>query len=126
MKNATITKVKVMKAYRSRTDISSGMQILFKEDFIMNKAELVAAVADKTNSTKKDAEASINAFLETVEGALKKGDKVQLIGFGTFETRSRKARQGRNPRKPDEIIKIPASKAPVFKAGKALKDAINK
>ena len=126
MKNATITKVKVMKAYRSRTDISSGMQILFKEDFIMNKAELVAAVADKTNSTKKDAEASINAFLETVEAALKKGDKVQLIGFGTFETRSRKARQGRNPRKPDEIIKIPASKAPVFKAGKALKDAINK
>ena len=91
----------------------------------MNKAELVAAVADKTNSTKKDAEASINAFLETVEAALKKGDKVQLIGFGTFET-SRKARQGRNPRKPDEIIKIPASKAPVFKAGKALKDAINK
>ena len=126
MKNATITKVKVMKAYRSRTDISSGMQILFKEDFIMNKAELVAAVADKTNSTKKDAEASINAFLETVEAALKKGDKVQLIGFGTFETGSRKARQGRNPRKPDEIIKIPASKAPVFKAGKALKDAINK
>ena len=102
------------------------MQILFKEDFIMNKAELVAAVADKTNSTKKDAEALLNAFLETVEGALKKGEKVQLIGFGTFETRSRKARQGRNPRKPEEIIKIPASKAPVFKAGKALKDASNK
>ena len=91
----------------------------------MNKAELVAAVAEKTNSTKKDAEASINAFLETVTKALKKGDKVQLIGFGTFETKKRKARQGRNPRKPDEIIEIPASKAPTFKAGKALKDGIN-
>ena len=92
----------------------------------MNKAELVAAVAEKTNSTKKDAEASINAFLETIEEALKKDEKVQLIGFGTFETRGRKARQGRNPRKPDEIIEIPASKAPVFKAGKALKDELNK
>ena len=91
----------------------------------MNKAELVAAVAEKTNSTKKDAEATINAFLETVEQALKDGEKVQLIGFGTFETKSRKARQGRNPRKPDEIIEIPASKAPTFKAGKALKDGIN-
>ena len=92
----------------------------------MNKAELVAAVAEKTNSTKKDAEAAINALLETVEESLVKGNKVQIIGFGTFETRKRKARQGRNPRKPDEVIKIPASKAPVFKAGKALKDAINK
>ena len=72
----------------------------------MNKAELVAAVAEKTNSTKKDAEASINAFLDTVTKALKKGEKVQLIGFGTFETKKRKARQGRNPRKPDEIIWI--------------------
>jgi len=92
----------------------------------MNKAELVAAVAEKTNFTKKDAEVAINAFLSTVEGAMVKGEKVQLIGFGTFETRQRKARQGRNPRKPDEIIKIAASKAPVFKAGKALKDAVNK
>lgn len=92
----------------------------------MNKAELVAAVAEKTNSTKKDAEAAINALLETIEESLVKGNKVQIIGFGTFETRKRKARQGRNPRKPDEVIKIPASKAPVFKAGKALKDAINK
>ena len=92
----------------------------------MNKAELVAAVAEKTNSTKKDAEASINAFLETIEEALKKDEKVQLIGFGTFETRGRKARQGRNPRKPNEVIEIPASKAPVFKAGKALKDELNK
>ncbi len=92
----------------------------------MNKAELIAAVADKTGFTKKDAEVSVNALISTIEGALVKGDKVQLIGFGTFEVRQRKARQGRNPRKPDEIIKIKAAKAPVFKAGKALKDAVNK
>ncbi|HHX13778.1 MAG TPA: HU family DNA-binding protein [Clostridiales bacterium] len=92
----------------------------------MNKAELVARVADKTGFTKKDAELAVNALIASVEEALVKGDKVQLIGFGTFETRQRKARQGRNPRKPDEVIKIAASKAPVFKAGKALKDAVNK
>ena len=97
----------------------------------MNKAELVAAVAEKTNFTKKDAEAAVNALIASIEEALVKGDKVQLIGFGTFDvkeraTRERKARQGRNPRKPDEIIKIAAAKAPVFKAGKALKDAVNK
>lgn len=92
----------------------------------MNKAELVAAVAEKTGSTKKEAEAAINAMVVSIEEALVNGDKVQLIGFGTFETRERKARQGRNPRKPEEIIEIEASKAPVFKAGKALKDAVNK
>lgn len=92
----------------------------------MNKAELVAAVAEKTNFTKKDAEVAVNAFLSCVQDALVKGDDVRLIGFGTFETRKRKARQGRNPRKPDEVIKIAASKAPVFKAGKAFKDAVNK
>jgi DNA-binding protein HU-beta len=92
----------------------------------VNKAELVARVADKTGFTKKDAELAVNALIASVEEALVKGDKVQLIGFGTFETRQRKARQGRNPRKPDEVIKIAASKAPVFKAGKALKDAVNK
>ena len=92
----------------------------------MNKAELVAEVAKKTGFTKKDAETALNAFLETVEKQPVKGDKVQLIGFGTFETRKRKAREGRNPRKPEETIKIAASKAPVFKAGKALKDAVNK
>jgi len=100
--------------------------LLFKEDFTMNKAELVAAVAAKTDFTKKDAELAINAFLASVQEALVKGEKVQLIGFGTFETRKRKAREGRNPRKPEETIKIAASKAPVFKAGKALKDAVNK
>ncbi|NLB24874.1 MAG: HU family DNA-binding protein [Clostridiales bacterium] len=92
----------------------------------MNKADLIAAVSEKTGFTKKDTELSVNAFIEVVEETLVKGEKVQLIGFGTFETRNRKARQGRNPRKPGEVIKIAASKAPVFKAGKALKDAVNK
>ena len=79
----------------------------------MNKAELVAAVAEKTGSTKKEAEAAVNAFVSCVEGALVEGDKVQLIGFGTFEVRERKARQGRNPRKPGEVIEIAASKASI-------------
>jgi DNA-binding protein HU-beta len=93
----------------------------------MNKTELVAAVAAQTGLTKKDTEATISAFTEVVEKELRKKDgKVQLIGFGTFEVKSRKARQGRNPQKPDEVVKIPASKAPVFKAGKAFKDAVNK
>lgn len=92
----------------------------------MNKAELVASVAEKTGFTKKDAETAVNAFVASVEEALIKDEKVQLIGFGTFETRQRKARQGRNPRKPGETIEIAAAKAPVFKAGKALKDAVNK
>ena len=92
----------------------------------MNKAELIASVAEKTGFTKKDSEAAVNAFVSCVEGALVNGEKVQLIGFGTFETRERKARQGRNPRKPGETIEIAASKAPVFKAGKALKDSVNK
>ena len=99
---------------------------IFKGGYFVNKAELVASVAEKTGFTKKDSEAAVNAFIASVENALVNGDKVQLIGFGTFETRERKERQGRNPRKPDEIIKIEASKAPVFKAGKALKDAVNK
>ena len=92
----------------------------------MNKAELIAAVAEKTGFTKKDAEGAVNATVDVIEEALIKGEKVQLIGFGTFEVRQRKARQGRNPRKPGEVIKIAASTAPVFKAGKALKDAVNK
>ena len=92
----------------------------------MNKAELVAAIAEKTNFTKKDAEAALNAVVGSIEEALVKGEKVQLIGFGTFETRERKARQGRNPRQPEEVIEIEASKAPVFKAGSALKAVVNK
>ena len=92
----------------------------------MNKTELIAAIAAQTGLTKKDTEATISAFTEVVEKELKKKDgKVQLIGFGTFEVKGRKARQGRNPRT-KEVVKIPASKAPVFKAGKAFKDAVNK
>ena len=92
----------------------------------MNKAELVTAIAEKTSLTKKDAEAALKAVLDVVEEALVAGDKVQLVGFGTFEARERAAREGRNPRNPEEVIKVAACKAPVFKAGKALKDAINK
>lgn len=92
----------------------------------MNKAELIAAVAEKTGFTKKDAEGAVNATVDVIEEALINGEKVQLIGFGTFEVRQRKARTGRNPRKPGETIEIAASKAPVFKAGKALKDSVNK
>ena len=87
----------------------------------MNKTELVAAIAEKTELSKKDAEGALNAFVDVVSEELKQGEKVQLVGFGTFEVRQRKAREGRNPRNPDEVIKIPASKAPVFKAGKSLK-----
>ncbi|WP_132996061.1 HU family DNA-binding protein [Sporanaerobacter acetigenes] len=92
----------------------------------MNKSELVASMAEKGNLTKKDAESALNAFMKAVEEALSTGEKVQLVGFGTFEVRERKAREGRNPRNPEEIINIPASKAPVFKAGKALKESVNK
>ena len=91
----------------------------------MNKAELVEAMATKTGETKKSAESSLNAFIEVVKDALKKGDKVQLVGFGSFEVRKRAARKGRNPQTKEEI-KIPASKAPVFKAGKQLKELVNK
>ena len=92
----------------------------------MNKAELSALVAEKTGFTKKDAEKAVNATMSSIEETLVKGERVQLIGFGTFEVRQRKARTGRNPRKPGETIQIAASKAPAFKAGKALKDAVNK
>lgn len=92
----------------------------------MNKSELVASIAEKSELTKKESENALNAFLTSVEEALAKGEKVQLVGFGTFEVRERKAREGRNPRNPEEVIKIPASKAPVFRAGKALKETVNK
>ncbi len=91
----------------------------------MNKSDLIAAIAAKTGETKKNAEATVNAFVEVVTEALVEGDKVQLVGFGSFEVRKRAARKGRNPQTKEEI-KIPASKAPVFKAGKALKDLVNK
>ena len=91
----------------------------------MNKTDLIAKIAEDAELTKKSAEAALNAFIGAVEGALKKGDKVQLVGFGSFEVRKRAARKGRNPQTKEEI-KIPASKAPVFKAGKALKELVNK
>mgnify|MGYP000835763849 FL=1 len=91
----------------------------------MNKTELVAAMADKTELSKKDAEAALKAFTDVVAEELKKGEKIQLVGFGTFEVSERAAREGRNPTT-GATIKIPASKAPKFKAGKALKDAVNK
>ncbi len=91
----------------------------------MNKADLVASMAEKSKLSKKDSERALNAFIESVEVALKKGQKVQLVGFGSFEVRNRAARKGRNPQTKAEII-IPASKAPVFKVGKALKDAVSK
>ncbi len=91
----------------------------------MNKTELVAALSTKTGASKKASEASLNAIVDIISTTLKKGDKVQLVGFGTFETRKRAARKGRNPQTGAEM-KIPASKSPVFKAGKALKDTVNK
>ena len=91
----------------------------------MNKAELINAIADETGLSKKDTEATINSFVNVVTNALENKDKVQLIGFGTFETRERAAREGRNPRTKEAII-IPASIAPVFKPGKELKEKVNK
>lgn len=82
----------------------------------MNKAELITSMAEKSQLTKKDAESALKAFIDSVQEALENGDKVQLIGFGTFETRERAAREGRNPRT-KETITIPASTVPVFKAG---------
>lgn len=91
----------------------------------MNKTELVAAVAKAAELKKVDAEKAINAFAAVVEGAMKAGDKVQMIGFGTFESKARPERVARNPKTGAEI-KVPASKAPVFKASKVLKDELNK
>jgi len=89
----------------------------------MNKTELIAAVAEKTDLSKKDADVAVSAVLGAITDALKAGDKIQLVGFGTFEVRNRAAKQGRNPRT-GETMTVPASKVPAFKAGKALKDAV--
>ncbi len=91
----------------------------------MNKAELVNKVANKTGLTKKDSEKALNATVESISQALSKNDKVQLVGFGTFEVRKRAARKGRNPSTGKEI-NIPASKVPAFKPGKALKEKVKK
>ena len=90
----------------------------------MNKTELVAAIAEKAELSKKDAEKALAAFTDVVADTLKNGDKIQLVGFGTFEVSERAAREGRNPQT-GETMQIAASKSPKFKAGKALKDAIN-
>ena len=90
----------------------------------MNKTELIAAIAEKTELSRKDAEKALKAFTEVVEEELKKGEKIQLVGFGTFEVSERAAREGRNPQT-GETMQIAASKSPKFKAGKALKDDIN-
>ena len=90
----------------------------------MNKTELVAAMAEQTNLSKKDVEAALKAFIDVVAEELKKGEKVQLVGFGTFEVSERAAREGRNPQT-GETMQIKASKTPKFKAGKALKDLVN-
>ena len=90
----------------------------------MNKTELVAAVAEQADISKKDAEKALKAFVDVVTEEMKKGEKVQLVGFGTFEVSERAAREGRNPQT-GKTMKIEACKAPKFKAGKALKDAVN-
>ena len=90
----------------------------------MNKAELIAAVAEKADLSKKDAEKAVKALTDVISEELVKGEKVQLVGFGTFEVSKRAAREGRNPQS-GEVMKIAASKAPKFKAGKALKDMLN-
>lgn len=89
----------------------------------MNKAELVSLVAEKAGLTKKDADKAVAAVFDGIQETLQKGDKVQLVGFGTFEVRDRSARTGRNPRS-GETIEIPASRVPAFKPGKALKEAV--
>ena len=89
----------------------------------MNKNELIAAVAERANLTKKDSEAAVSAMIDAISDALCEGDKVQLVGFGSFEVKKRDARVGRNP-KTKEPIEIPATKVPVFKAGKLLKDNV--
>lgn len=90
----------------------------------MNKSELIAAMAESADLSKKDAEKALKAFTEVVAAEMKKGEKVQLVGFGTFEVSKRAARDGRNP-KSGAVMKIPASNSPKFKAGKALKDLVN-
>ncbi|MBE6896715.1 MAG: HU family DNA-binding protein [Ruminococcaceae bacterium] len=90
----------------------------------MNKNVIIAEVAEKVGLSKKETTKVIDAFIDSISDALKSGDKVQLVGFGCFEVRERAAREGRNPQKPDEKIAIPATKVPVFKAGKVLREEI--
>ena len=92
----------------------------------MNKTELIAAITEKTGFTKKDAEKALNSVVEVITDALTNGDKVQIVGFGSFEEKDRPERVARNPQAPDQEITIPASKAPVFKAVKSLTESVNK
>ena len=92
----------------------------------MTKTEFIAAATAKTKLTKKETEITLNAILDTIQEALANGEKIQFTGFGSFETKERAARTGRNPRNPEATIEIPASKQPTFKAGKVLKDAVNR
>ena len=110
----------------AHTDISSTKKSssIIRRNYQMNRMELVAAIAEKTELSKKDAEKALKAFTDVVAEELKKGEKIQLVGFGTFEVSERAAREGRNPQT-GEAMKIAASKSPKFKAGKALKDALN-
>lgn len=109
-------------------DNHKTVRILFyynnEEDISMNKTELITAVAEKAEISKKDSEKAVKAFVDVITEELKKGEKVQVVGFGTFEVSERAAREGRNPQT-GETMKINACKAPKFKAGKALKDAVN-
>lgn len=105
-------------------DISMRQWQEYQEEFIMNKTELVAAIAERTELTKKDADQALKAFIDVVGDELSKGEKIQLAGFGTFEVTERAARDGINPRT-KETIHIPASKAPKFKAMKSLKEKVN-
>lgn len=101
-----------------------NMCLFGEENFKMNKTELISAVAESAELSKKDATKAVDAVFEAVQNALSSGDKVQLIGFGNFEVRERAARKGRNPQTGEEI-EIAASKVPAFKPGKALKDAVS-
>jgi DNA-binding protein HU-beta len=98
---------------------------IIKGDLKMNKNELISAVAESAELSKKDATAAVNATIDAISKAMAEGDKVQLIGFGTFETRERSAKMAKNPRT-GESVEVPACKAPAFKAGKALKELVNK
>jgi DNA-binding protein HU-beta len=114
----------VIHPFCGRIVLKSFPQNHLKGETAMNKADLVQSIAQKTELSKKDAEAALNSFVESVEESLAKGEKVTLVGFGTFEVKARAARTGVNPQTKAKI-KIPASKAPAFRAGKDLKEKVN-
>lgn len=127
-KNAVYSSKSLTNAYNKGINRYVGFTGIFfmrRIYIFMNKTELVAAIAEKTELSKKDSEKALKAFVDIVTEALQKGEKIQLVGFGTFEVAERAAREGRNPLT-GEKMQINASKAPKFKAGKALKDAVNK